>query len=107
MLKIFMYGSCVSRDTYDFFSREDCKLLGYVSRQSVISTFNATNADILSGATMSSKFQLRNSLGDFNGDLFDRLDAEGGEADLFIWDLVDERNGVVSASDGRTGNKRA
>lgn len=100
MLKIFMYGSCVSRDTFDFFSRESCLLLGYVSRQSVISAFYPADPGVLTRSSMSSKFQMRNSVGDFDGDLLARIDTEGQGADVILWDIIDERNGVVKTTEG-------
>lgn len=100
MLKLFMYGSCVSRDTYDFFDRAQCQLLGYVSRQSIISAFHPADPAVLERSTMTSPFQLKNSQGDFRGDLFSRLEAEGRDADVIVWDLIDERNGVVRTADG-------
>lgn len=100
MKNLFLYGSCVSRDSYDFLDRGEFKLLDYVSRQSIISTYGPADPAVLDAADMSSKFQIRNSRGDFVGDLWDRMAPALNDVDLIVWDIIDERNGVVETSDG-------
>lgn len=95
MKNLFLYGSCVSRDSYDFLDRNDFKLVDYVSRQSIISTYSPVSDSYLSIEQMNSPFQIRNAQGDFLGDLWQRYDSKDIIPDLFIWDIIDERNGVV------------
>lgn len=98
--RIFMYGGCVSRDTYDFLDRAEHQLLHYVSRQSVISAFSDLDTGLLAELDMR-PFQRRNAEGDFRGDLIDRIEPFSDLIDTFVWDILIDRNGVIRTTDGR------
>lgn len=95
-----MYGGCVSRDAYDFMSRDEYTLLHYVSRQSVISASSTVDTGILADLDMR-PFQRRNAEGDFKGDLIDRITPHADSIDTFVWDILIDRNGVVRTTDGK------
>lgn len=100
--RVFVYGSCVSRDVFTDESKWD--VVAYVARQSVISAFGAPMADPdLSGHlddALPSKFQRRMVRGDLSGSLPAELQAHADSADLVVWDLIDERAGVALVDGG-------
>lgn len=98
---VFVYGSCVTRDTFSTLPTAEFTLRGYVARQSLISA-TAGDAGPLDLSGLESKFQRRMLAGDVAGDLGERLSAQSKAIDLLLWDLADERLGVLVAPDGRT-----
>lgn len=96
-IRTFIWGSCVSRDTFEFLP-DSYELLGYVARQSWISAGNVA-ADVTIGE-MSSDFQRRMTEGDAAGDAMDRIEAKAEQTDLLLLDLCDERLGILELEDG-------
>lgn len=95
---IFIFGSCVSRDTQPFLG-PDWKAVGYVARQGMISaTSPATSLEGESALT--SKFQAECLRNDFASSLFDTIDERYKDTDIFVLDLVDERKGVYEVEEG-------
>jgi Family of unknown function (DUF6270) len=92
--KIFIYGSCVTRDGVEWWPDYGFELDGYVARQSLISSQSvATEADAnFTFKNIESSFQRRMGLGDLGGDLVTQI--ENHKAEVIVWDLCDERNGV-------------
>lgn len=99
MASIFIYGSCVSRDAFDYLNKADNLLLGYTARQSLISAVNNSFAADAASGQLSSPFQIKNLQGDFDGNLFQILDDISESADFIFWDLTDERLGVIEVND--------
>ncbi|WP_024817796.1 DUF6270 domain-containing protein [Arthrobacter sp. 31Y] len=95
MAKIYIYGSCVSRDTFDFIDKTEHQLLGYTARQSLISTFSEPYGVAADSGVLESRFQVRNLQGDFDGNLLPTLEDIAPETDYIFWDLTDERLGVI------------
>ncbi|MGP9747042.1 DUF6270 domain-containing protein [Brachybacterium sp. AOP29-B2-41] len=95
---VFIWGSCVSRDTFGFLP-EEFTLARYVARQSLISA--GTNASSVRSQITdpASKFQARMILGDLTGDLYRSLEQHAAETDIVLVDLVDERGGVIDFGD--------
>ncbi|HJE51153.1 MAG TPA: DUF6270 domain-containing protein [Tessaracoccus flavescens] len=89
--KTFIWGSCVSRDTFEFLP-DSFELLGYVARQSWLSA--GSRADVAIGE-LESKFQRKMTEGDLAGNALSRLSDNAGDIDLLLLDLCDERLGVV------------
>lgn len=100
MLRIAIYGSCVSRDTFDFFRGGFASLQSYVSRQSLISAMHPADSKWVEPSEISSPFQLRNAVGDFVGDAGYRIGRPGANLDTLLVDLIDERNGVLKLRSG-------
>lgn len=97
--RVFIYGSCVSRDTFELLNPDRYSLLAYVARQSLISAFGpSTELETAPGDL--SPFQRRMVEGDLRGDLRTKLAAAAGAIDLLLWDLTDERLGVYQMAAG-------
>lgn len=98
MTNVFIFGSCVSRDTRPFLG-DDWKMIEYVARQSLISA--AAGKTSLPGTSkLTSAFQNKCLQNDFNGSFMDTLTERASETDVVLMDLVDERLGVRRTSDG-------
>lgn len=94
-IKTLVYGSCVSRDTFEYLDQERFELTRYIARQSLISAFSAPNPiDEETLQTLKSPFQRRTLSDDFACSLQDDIRKFGANADLILWDLTDERFGV-------------
>lgn len=99
MTNVFIWGSCVSRDTFGFLP-ENFSLQRYVARQSLISA--GTNASAVRSQLTEppSAFQSRMIRGDLAGDLYTALHQHARETDVVLIDLVDERGGVIQFDQG-------
>ena len=98
MTNVFIFGSCVSRDTRPFLG-DDWKMIEYVARQSLISA--ASGRTSLTGTSkLTSAFQNTCLQNDFKGSFMDTLEQRAAETDVLLMDLVDERLGVRRTSDG-------
>ncbi|WP_129787064.1 DUF6270 domain-containing protein [Promicromonospora panici] len=97
--RVFIYGSCVSRDTFEHLDPKQFELVEYVARQSVLS---ATTRPVESVAppTLTSRFQQRMVTGDFQSSLRPLLAQHAADIDVLLIDLTDERLGVYLLPDG-------
>lgn len=92
MLKVVVYGSCVSRDLVAL-HRKSMECVDYVARQSWISA--TSKGQIPTSETeLSSKFQNEMLAGDFRSDAIERLNAKVADSDLILIDIIDDRFGV-------------
>ncbi|GAA3289254.1 DUF6270 domain-containing protein [Arthrobacter citreus] len=98
MTRVFIYGSCVTRDAEPWFKDFDFEMVGYVARQSLISAFSKANVSEYDFSKISSSFQSRMMRGDVEGRL--RFDIQASKPDIVVWDICDERLGVKSAATG-------
>lgn len=92
--KIFVYGSCVSRDTLEFLPPQSFQLVGYLARHSLLSHGTDASEKLPADLVVSSDFQARMIRKDWEGDKLDDLINMAEDIDLLIWDLIDERHGV-------------
>lgn len=99
MARIYIYGSCVSRDSFDFINKSEHRLLGYTARQSLISAVSKPYRAAADSGALKSQFQVRNLQGDFDGNLLDILSELAPETDYIFWDLTDERLGLIKIDD--------
>ncbi|OFT77186.1 hypothetical protein HMPREF3104_02775 [Corynebacterium sp. HMSC30G07] len=102
MRKVFIYGSCVTRDSVDFWDEHNLELHGYVARQSLISATSSVNSTVgfnLNGVT--SSFQRRMIKNDLLGTAIKQVKEAIDDGAVVVWDLTDERNGVLALEDGR------
>jgi hypothetical protein len=97
--RVFIYGSCVSRDTFEHLDPEQFELVEYVARQSVLSA-TTRPVEMLPPPTLDSRFQQRMVNGDFTSNLRPLLTQRAGEIDVLLVDLTDERLGVYLLPDG-------
>lgn len=98
MAKIFIYGSCVTRDPFEMV-KDQHELTAFVARQSLISAMGRATK-LLSGPALDSKFQDRMVRGDLASNLPQTIRRYSKEADIIIMDLTDERLGVHKLPDG-------
>ena len=99
---VIIYGSCVTRDMFEFAPPPGTHLIDYVARQSWCSIGNPANSGALESVRLESPFQNRSFQGDLRGDAVDRIAAglrRNPNAHLLI-DLTDERGGVYAGPDG-------
>ena len=99
-LRTYVVGSCVSRDTFAFLDPSHFELGGYLARQSLISAFGPTARVPIDPALLTSPFQRRMLESDADSSIPGALRAAAQEIDLLLWDLVDERLGVLDHPDG-------
>lgn len=96
MGNIFIYGGCVTRDTYEHLVGHT--LLEYVARQSLISA-NSPATKMLGAGELASPFQSRSLNGDVDSVLFSKVRSRSSEVDLVLVDLLSERLGVFALPD--------
>lgn len=97
----FIYGSCVSRDAFELLPRKQFKLHSYKARQSFASVSRNALAHWPEGIVLQSKFQQAMVHDDWLGGAWWRLlQAKNAGADLFLFDLTDERHGFYRFEDG-------
>lgn len=101
-MKIFIYGSCVSRDSFEIFSEKVYLLSGYIARQSLVSSFSggASPLNWNTDSKLVSKFQNDMLNGDIASSLPEVLRKVSGEIDLLLCDFVDERGGLLVTDSG-------
>jgi hypothetical protein len=101
-MRVFIHGSCVSRDLLPLLSPHEFQLNFYSPRQSLIPLLGHIGGleEHLNATNLTSRFQRRAIEGTLRADVLDRLKHHHGETDLVLWDLTDERLGVYEF-DGR------
>lgn len=95
---VFIWGSCVSRDTFEHVDPTDYRLECYVARQSAVSAISRP-VNLIEAPTFDSRFQQRMVSGDFASSLERDLAERSDNADLILIDLVDERLGFYVLPD--------
>ena len=96
--RVFIAGSCVSRDTFGRIPAKAASIVGYVARQSLISTWKPPRSVTLDLSAIKSAFQRTVTQGAIRGDLIARLVQT--RPDFLVLDIVDERAGVYELDDG-------
>ncbi|MGI5190024.1 DUF6270 domain-containing protein [Promicromonospora sp. CA-289599] len=97
--RVFIYGSCVSRDTFEHLDPEQFELVAYVARQSALSAYTRP-VELMAPPTLESQFQQRMISGDFASSLRPQIASAAAGTDLVLVDLVDERLGAYLLPDG-------
>ena len=100
MVRTFIYGSCVSRDTFEYLDKDAFSLLRYVARSSLVSAFSPPGPVPLTEGHELSPFQLRQVQTDAASGLLPLLREHSDLIDLLLWDLVDERLGFYENGEG-------
>lgn len=98
MQRVFIYGSCVTRDAEPWFGEYGFEMVRYVARQSLISAFHRAKIAEYDLSPVESAFQRRMIKGDVSSNL--RSEIQRAEPDLVVWDICDERAGVKKARSG-------
>ena len=99
-VRVLVVGSCVSRDTFEFLDPDHFTLQGYVARQSLVSSFAPGGEPHFDLSALSSAFQRRMLDGDARSSLPGIVAELADEVDLVLWDLVDERLGLLDHDGG-------
>lgn len=92
--KIYVYGSCVSRDTLEFMDSAEFELLGYLARHSLLSHGTDASYKLPGDLEVPSNFQERMIRTDWEGNKLTELKQLAPQIDVLLWDLIDERHGV-------------
>ncbi|MEU2202205.1 DUF6270 domain-containing protein [Isoptericola sp. NPDC019482] len=97
--RVFIYGSCVSRDTFEHLDPTQFELLQYVARQSALSAYTRP-VTLVGPPQLESPFQQRMVSGDYASSMQTLVPEVASQTDLVIVDLVDERLGAYVLPDG-------
>lgn len=100
MKRVFIYGSCTSRDAVHFYGDYGLELCQYVARQSLISAFRPSDISDFVIPEDQPSFQKRMFDWDIRGLLPRKLREAASKTDVVIWDLTDERLGVWKVASG-------
>lgn len=95
---VFIFGSCVSRDTVEFLW-DKVSLLRYVARQSVVSSLVDASGHMPPEPPFDSRFQERMRTGDISGDSLRALASVADDVSVILIDLCDERLGLFEVAD--------
>lgn len=96
---VFIYGSCVARDTVEHMDPDQFELVDYVARQSAISAYTKP-VTAVDPPVLESAFQQRMLSGDWAASLRSAVPDAADRTDLVLIDLTDERLGVYVLPDG-------
>ena len=99
-LGVFIYGSCVSRDSFEYLDPPRFHLVEYVARQSLASAFAEAGEPAFDTRQLDSAFQRRVLDLDASSGLPSRLRTAADRTQLLLWDLFDERLGYYIRDDG-------
>lgn len=101
-IDLLIWGSCVSRDTLEFFPADTVNLRRYVARQSLISANKPVQNPEALALDFPSRFQKSMYRDDLDGTAVDRIAAEAKQRrnPFLVMDLLDERGGILEAPDG-------
>lgn len=88
-IPISIYGSCVSRDVFEYDKKNVFDLRSYFCRQAVVSLLSAPVPCKIEEINLTSNFQKRQIYHDFRKDALECLEKDG--SDYLIIDLIDER----------------
>ena len=98
--RITVYGSCVARDAAREMEQRGWSVERYIARQSLISAGRPADVGDLDLSLLRSSFARRSFLSDMVGNLEAQLTAVASYTDLLLWDLTDERLGVLETAPG-------
>lgn len=98
-IRVLVYGSGAAVPLLATYS-DNADRAAYVARQSLISAMNGASGISLSVPSDLSPAASRVLMDDVQSSLTDELAAKSGELDCVLWDLADERFGVLRLADG-------
>lgn len=100
-VRVFVMGSCVARDTFGYLDPRVFRLNDYVARTSLASIFSAGGEPPVDPELLTSAFQRRMLEIDAASSMPALLEELAPTTDLLLWDLTDERLGLLQHPDGR------
>lgn len=99
-IRAFIYGSCVSRDTFEFLRPFGYELIEYVARSSLVSAFSASVEGPVRDWREATPFQRQQVERDASSALPSLIQARARDTDRLLWDITDERLGFYERTDG-------
>lgn len=100
--KICIFGSCCTRDVFEYDEYDRFSLCTYIARQSIISTIDIKVPILMNEIPLDSSFQKKQIYSDFNKTAFEQMRKV--DASWLIIDLVDERFDLAKIGDGIVTN---
>ncbi len=97
-IKTIIFGSCVTRDAFEYITNEELVLVEYFARSSLASAYSAMAFKDINLETITSNFQKRIVAADLNKTFSHFLDEN--EFDLLIYDPIDERFNLLRSKSG-------
>ena len=88
-ISISIFGSCVSRDIFNFDLKKKFQVKTYVARQSIVSAVSEPILCNIDDINLKSKFQREAVYNDFVKETFNKF--KNDESDYLMIDLIDER----------------
>lgn len=104
-MNISIFGSCVTRDIFNYIKDENIKLINYYARSSIVSIVSESLNKSIYGIDLESKFQRKMVYNDVNKLIFKELDKYN--SDILLIDLIDERFGVIKLGKNKYITKSA
>lgn len=98
MKKVLIFGSCVSRDAFEYAEPGQFEIVGYYARSSLASLATAAKIDEKILSKIESKFQRRMVAADMAKTFWQILDET--EFDILVMDFIDERSHLLELNDG-------
>ena len=99
MKKVFIWGSCVSRDCFNYSSSYNFELVSYHARCSCVSAMsNPVSYENVKLCNLKSKFKQNTIINDFNKNLL--KDLKSKSFDILLIDFIDERFPIKIDKDG-------
>lgn len=90
----------MTRDSVAYWGEYGLQLQGYAARQSLISAYSPAATANFSTHSVRPPFLRRMVEGDIRGDLRRALADTAKDCDVLLWDITDERNGVLRVPSG-------
>lgn len=97
---IFVYGSCLARDSAEVLLNRGWSLSHYTARQSLISAGTEVPIELLALPKPSNIFNSRIIRDDSAGSLYSDLRKYGIDSNAILWDIIPERLGVFRMKNG-------
>lgn len=98
-MRFVIFGSCVTRDVFEFMDMADCQLVRYFARSSLGSAYTASKVDDIDISGIDSSFQRAVVYADLNKEFENFI--ERGEFDWLIYDPIDERFDLLLFEDDK------
>jgi hypothetical protein len=98
MKKVLIFGSCVSRDAFEYAEPGEFEIIGYYARSSLASLATQPKIDKEILKKIESKFQRKMVEADMAKTFWQVLDE--AEFDIFVMDFIDERFHLLEQNDG-------
>jgi hypothetical protein len=97
-MKFIIFGSCVTRDAFEFTDKEKVKLVRYFARSSLGSTYANAKVKNIDISPIESNFQRSIVASDLDKEF--PVFLENNEFDYIVYDAIDERFYLLEMQDG-------